>query len=185
MISYPRLEFSVMNTRLNNLPTEKIILTPNTINGSLRKIGEKLFFGRTPPATLKKYPSTHLGLNMPRFSSTSLNTRPNDYDFSDESIGPRQFEISFVKEKEKFYVADNKRGTGLFVKIKQSVIVDHDMIVSFCASHMILQIESESNFNYLFTYPKCTTQKTKLLKFDSCRDHIKIKKKFLIRRTRK
>ena len=141
----PRLELSIMNTRLNNATTEKIIMTPNSINGSVRKTGDKFLFGRTASMGTGLNPSIQGGIQgmMPKFSSTSLNHRPNDYDFSDESIGPRQFEISYSKDKNKFYVVDNKRGTGLFVKIKQSVVVDHDMIVSFCASHMILQVESE------------------------------------------
>jgi len=47
-------------------------------------------------------------------------------------------------EKGKFYLVDNKRGTGLFIKIRKKICVDHDMIVSFCASHMILQLEGEN-----------------------------------------
>ena len=48
-------------------------------------------------------------------------------------------------EKGKYFLVDNKRGTGLFIKIKNKICVDHDMIVSFCASHMILQLDGESN----------------------------------------
>ncbi len=44
----------------------------------------------------------------------------------------------------KFFIIDNKRGTGLFIKIKQKICVNHNMIVSFCASRMILQLEGEN-----------------------------------------
>jgi hypothetical protein len=137
-----------MNTRLTNAPSEKIIITPNSINGSVRQIGDKFYFGKTSSTFTGNHLSIHLP--MPKLSSTSLNTRANDYDFTDDSIGPRQFEVSFSQDKGKFHVVDNKRGTGLFVKIKQSVVVDHDMIVSFCASHMILQVESERKLFFYF-----------------------------------
>ncbi len=144
IITIPRLELGIINTRTNSPTNEKIIITPNSINGQVRKVGDKFLFGRTASVGTALNPSVQGGISLaPKFSSTSLIHRPNDYDFSDESIASRQFEMTYSKEKNKFYVVDNKRGTGLFVKIKQSVVVDHDMIVSFCASHMILQVESE------------------------------------------
>jgi hypothetical protein len=152
IISIPRLELGIINTRTNSPTNERIVITPNSINGQVRKVGDKFLFGRTSSVGTALNPSIQGGIATlaPKFSSSSLNHRPNDFDFSDESIGARQFEISYSKEKNKFYVVDNKRGTGLFVKIKQSVVVDHDMIVSFCASHMILQVESECKYNRIY-----------------------------------
>ncbi len=141
LIPYPRIEMSLVNSRFNIPSTEMIIITPNSLNGTLKKMGDKFIFGRHVPTSNI---ASSMMASLPTFlSSTSLNHRPNDYDFTDETIGPRQFEISYSKDKNKFYVVDNKKGTGLFVKIKQSVMVDHDMIISFCASHMILQVEPE------------------------------------------
>ncbi len=144
LIPYPRIEMSIVNSRFNIPSTETIILTPNSINATIKKIGDKFIFGRHVATSNM---ASSMMASLPTFlSSTSLNNRPNDYDFTDETIGSRQFEISYSKEKNKFYVVDNKKGTGLFVKIKQSVVVDHDMIISFCASHMILQVEPECKY---------------------------------------
>lgn len=137
LIKYPRMEIVLVNSKLNNANTDKIIITPNSINGVIKKMGEKFSFGRNAGNT---GPSSLLG------SLTTFAGKTNDYNFIDESVGPKQFEIGYSKEKEKFYIVDNKRGTGLFVKIKQKIMVTHDMIVSFCASHMILQVEPESKF---------------------------------------
>lgn len=135
VILYPRIEMIVMNSRANEQGHDKIIITPNSINGVMKKLGDKFAFGRN--SGLNSLPNSLLG-SLPSFVG-----KMNDYNFLDESIGPRQFEISYSIEKGKFFIVDNKRGTGLFVKIKQKVVVDHDMIVSFCASHMILQEEPE------------------------------------------
>ena len=127
---------------MSNLNNETIVITPNSINDTIKKLGDKFIFGRN--TNVMQGGQNSLIGNFPNFSSTtSLTSKPNDYNFTDESIGPKQFEISYNKEKNKFFVVDNKRGTGLFVKVKQNVVVDHDMIVSFCASHMILQVEPE------------------------------------------
>ena len=141
LIPYPRIEMSIVNSRFNIPSTEMVIITPNSLNGTIKKMGDKFIFGRHVGTSNI---ASSMMASLPTFlSSTSLNHRPNDYDFTDETIGPRQFEITYTKDKNKFYVVDNKKGTGLFVKVKQSVVVDHDMIISFCASHMILQVEPE------------------------------------------
>jgi hypothetical protein len=125
-ISYPKLELEVYNSKSNQI-TDRIVITPNSITSSqgasIKALNDKFYFGRIP------------------VGGSNLTNNKNDYNFSDDSIGNRQFEISFKDDK--FYVIDNKKGTGLFVKIKDEVMVDHDMIVSFCASHMILQVENE------------------------------------------
>jgi hypothetical protein len=114
-ILFPRLEITAFSNK--NIEEKKLItVTPNSINNQLKKIGDKFCFGRGDR---------------------------NDYIFKDESIGPKQFEISYNSGN--FYIVDNKKGTGLFIKIKDKIIVDHDMIVSFCASHMILQLDPNGN----------------------------------------
>lgn len=120
IVKFPRLELTVSSAKY--LDDKKVIVvTPNSINNKLKKLGERFYFGRED-----KY-----------------SNKQNDFNFNDESIGVRQFDLSYNKEKNKFYVVDNKRGTGLFVKIKTKIAVSQDMIVSFCASHMILQIEND------------------------------------------
>jgi hypothetical protein len=122
IIKYPKLEITV--TSAKNPNEERLItVTPNSINGCIKPIGYKFYFGKEDKYSNKK----------------------NDYNFNDETVGARQFEISFNQDKNKFFIVDNKRGTGLFVKIKNKIAVDHDMIVSFCASHMILQTEIDRN----------------------------------------
>lgn len=153
IIPYPRVEFTLKNVKSENVLNEKIILTPNSINGVYKKLGDKFYFGRTGG----KLKGNHLTVNVP-FSSKASNTSlgsignvPNDYDFKDESIGPRQFDITYIKEKNKFFVTDNRRGTGLFVKIKKNITIVQDIIASFCAVHMILQVENERKLIFNFS----------------------------------
>jgi len=127
LIPFPKLEISITMSK-NNSESEKIILTPNSINNVIKKTNEeKFYFGRQ--------------------TSKSSGTKINDYNFIDESIASRQFEVTYNKEKSKFFVVDNKKGTGLFVKINNKITIDHDMIVSFCATHMLLQVQKETDGN--------------------------------------
>ena len=73
-----------------------------------------------------------------------------DYNFDDKNIGLHQFEISYNVDKKKYYILENKLGTGTFVKIKNKLIVNRDMIISFCSCHMVLQVipDSKSFYNY-------------------------------------
>lgn len=72
IIKYPRVEFVITNSKV---PEEKdsCIITPNSINNQLKKFGEKFYFGR----------------------EDLRSSKPNHYNFKDESIGIRQFEISY------------------------------------------------------------------------------------------
>ena len=70
----------------------------------------------------------------------------NNYNFEDRNMGLRQFEISYNSEKLKYYILENKRGTGTFVKIKNKLVVNRDMIISFCSCHMVLQVLPDGNF---------------------------------------
>ena len=49
------------------------IITPNSINNHLKKLGEKFYLGREDPRCKK----------------------PNHYDLKDDTIGIRQFEIAY------------------------------------------------------------------------------------------
>jgi len=148
IILYPRVELTFSNSKNGSQNSEIVTITPNSLNGEVKKIGEKIQFGRS--VRQAKLASSMMA-SLPTFlSSTSLNNKSNDYNLSDESVGPRQFEIIFKKDKGKFFIVDNKKGTGLFVKIKQGVVIDHDMIISFCASHMILQVEPECKKNIIY-----------------------------------
>jgi hypothetical protein len=145
IISYPRMELTLNNVKSENIASDKIIITPNSINGNFKKLGEKFYFGRSG----NKFKGKFLSVNAP-FTSKASNTTlssygsiQNDYEFNDERIGPRQFDITYNKDKNNFYVTDNRKGSGLFVKIKKSVRIVQDIIASFCAVHMILQVENE------------------------------------------
>jgi hypothetical protein len=141
LIKYPRLEIFLSNSRSTISTGDKIILTPNSINGNLKRLGDKFLFGRN---------SGNLSGSLVGNRSTQAGTsKANDFNFSDESVGSKQFEISYNKDSTKYTIVDNKRGTGLFIKIKQKNVIKQDMIVSFCASHMILQVENDCNLLYL------------------------------------
>jgi hypothetical protein len=139
MVLYPRLELTIINSRASNANNDKIVVTPNSINGLLKKLGEKFTFGRS--MGLFGIPNSIISSISNNIST--FNNKPNDYNFNDDSIAPRQFEISFNKEKGRYYVVDNKKGTGIFVKIKNKIAVTRDMIISFCACHMVLQVTNE------------------------------------------
>lgn len=49
------------------------VITPNSINNEVKKLGEKFYFGKDDPKAIKK----------------------NHFNFNDESIGVRQFEIAY------------------------------------------------------------------------------------------
>lgn len=134
----PKVEFFISNSKNSN-ERAICVITPNSINNDVKNMGEKFYFGKDDQKGIKK----------------------NHFNFNDDSIGFRQFEIAYsagivylhklIKlEKGRFFLVDNKRGTGLFIKIRQRILVDHDMIVSFCASHMILQLEGDSIINRKF-----------------------------------
>jgi len=76
-LQHPQLELTITSTK-TLATSEKILLTPNSINGVPKKLGEKFYFGRL---------------------MHSSSNKTNDYNFTDESIAGRQFEISFNKEK--------------------------------------------------------------------------------------
>lgn len=64
----------------------------------------------------------------------------NDCVINDSTLGGHQFFVYFNNRTNKFYAIDNLNGTGLFVRINKKIVVDHDMIVSFCVDHMYLQV---------------------------------------------
>ncbi len=136
IIKFPKMEIYLVNSKLVCITNEKIIITPNSINGVIKPIGEKFTFGRSA------------GLQLLPGSLQSVGVKQNDYNFSDDNIALKQFEAYYSEESKKYYIVENKGGTGLFVKIKNKTIIDHDMIISFCASHMVLQVESESMIIY-------------------------------------
>lgn len=85
VILYPRLilsyhisqldeqfDFAQISKNFGN-PDNTIFITPNSINGSMKKIGEKFNFGKVDPKS----------------------QRVNDFNFKDDTIGVRQFEIKF------------------------------------------------------------------------------------------
>jgi len=51
----------------------------------------------------------------------------------------------FKLANKKFYISDNRLGTGLFIKVKNKLMIKQDIIVSFCSTHMIIQLDPISN----------------------------------------
>jgi hypothetical protein len=115
----------LINSISNN---EKIILTPNSINGNIKTSDENFTFGSN--------------VGFP-YSYTQSNYAPIDFSFDDESMAYSQFEIKFNKQRGKFYVIDNKKGTGIFARINKKFHIDRDVIISFCSCHMILQVTAD------------------------------------------
>jgi hypothetical protein len=74
IIKSPRLELITTNSK-NEKEQQLIVVTPNSINGVVKKTGEKFLFGR----------------NDPRMK--------NDFNFFDDSVGMRQFELYYDKCK--------------------------------------------------------------------------------------
>lgn len=66
------MEFLISNSKN---PNEKsvCVITPNSINNEVKKMGEKFYFGKDDPKAIKK----------------------NHFNFNDDSIGVRQFEIAY------------------------------------------------------------------------------------------
>jgi hypothetical protein len=119
IIESPRLELMCINTK-NEQEKFKIVITPNSINGEIRNTN-RFIIGKED----KK--------------------NNNDFSFKD-GIGNKQFEIIYDKLIGKYNIIDTKMGTGLFVKIQTKLQIKQDTIVSFCQTHMIIQLDSSSNF---------------------------------------
>lgn len=66
------MEFIISNSKN---PEEKsvCVITPNSLNNEIKKMGEKFYFGKEDPKSTKK----------------------NHYNLNDDSIGVRQFEIAY------------------------------------------------------------------------------------------
>ncbi len=73
IIKLPRLELTCVSSK-NERDSLKIIITPNSINGIVKK-GDRFCFGRGNDAS------------------------KNDYNFPEDTIGNKQFEIIFDKSK--------------------------------------------------------------------------------------
>jgi hypothetical protein len=129
IIKYPRLEIFSMdcvNPLTNN---HNVILTPNSINGNIKYNNSSFVFG-----------SSNGSIRTDRENDIT----PIDYSFNDISMGFSQFEIIYEKLRNKFYVVDNKKGTGVFAKINKKLLLNKEVIISFCSSHMILQVMNDS-----------------------------------------
>lgn len=114
LIPSPKLKLLVYSNHTSSL-VNTIVLTPNSL--------------KTQTQPIKKFKTPH------KFSFGKDNK--NDCVINDDSLGKFQFHINFLNQK--FYIIDNLNGTGLFVKINNHLIIDHDIIVSFGADHMYIQ----------------------------------------------
>lgn len=97
----------------------KIEITPWTVNKRELKEKFRCVFGRTEVIS------------------------QNDYNFDDDKIAPRQFEIIYVPEQKKFFFRDLEKSTGIFIRINKSIEVDRELIVSFCNNHFSLNVSQQ------------------------------------------
>jgi hypothetical protein len=145
------MELQITNQENAFEESQSIVVTPNSINGVKKNLGERFYFG-SKRSSSENLPFNSESSNSFKNSQNSMNEcdMTNDYNFDDPSMAPRQFEISYNTEKSKYYILENKKGTGTFLKIKQKLPVNRDMIISFCSCHMVLQVLPDGkilNFN--------------------------------------
>lgn len=114
LISSPKLKLFVYSNQTSSL-VNIIVLTPNSL--------------KTQTQAITKFKTPH------KFSFGK--DSKNDCVINDDSLGKFQFHINFLYQK--FYIIDNLNGTGLFIKITNYLLIDHDVIVSFGADHMYIQ----------------------------------------------
>jgi hypothetical protein len=114
IIEFPKLELLCINTK-NEKEMNKIEITPNSINGEIR--------------------------NTNKFIISKDDIKNND--LKDKLMGNKQFEMGYDKFINKFNIIDTKMGTGLFIRI-QKLQIKQDTIVSFCQTHMIVQLDISS-----------------------------------------
>jgi hypothetical protein len=131
----------IVNPETTGEDSDYIVITPNSINGNKKILGDRFNFGSKK--NLSGY-SSQSNRNSQNFINE---VTTNDYYFEDQSMAYRQFEILYNPEKSKYYILDNKRGSGTFLKIRNRLVVNKDMIISFCSCHMVLQVFNDGIFN--------------------------------------
>ena len=109
---FPKLELDYSNeTEINKV--NRIIITPHSINGK-KKVSDRFYFGSANSSL-----SSRANFRRENFEKQSSDaTSPNDYTFEDHNMGSHQFEILYNTEKSKYYILENRQGTGTFIKIK-------------------------------------------------------------------
>ena len=127
VINFPRLEICVKYSTESDVNTNPIIITPNSINGKIKCSENRFLFGSSEG--LKS------SLSYCKFADI-------DYYFNDETMAFIQFEIRYIETNKKFLVCDDKKGTGLFVKITKRFVISREVVISFCSCHMILQLQN-------------------------------------------
>ena len=122
-IPFPQLTLQFISN-INENVSEKAMITPNSLT---KKDGNVIIMKD----------SSH------KFSfGSALN---NDYVLNDSNLSDKQFYTFYNDKTKSFHVVDSITGTGLFVQINDSLIITHDMIVSFCTDHMYLQVNDKGN----------------------------------------
>ncbi len=69
---FPKVEFFICNSKNSN-DKSYCVITPNSINNELKRMGERFYFGKNDPKAIHK----------------------NHFNFKDNTIGNRQFEIAY------------------------------------------------------------------------------------------
>lgn len=159
LLQYPRLELQIFNPDITGENSDYILITPNSINGNKKNFGERFYFG-SKRSVSGNSDSSQSNRNSQNFLN---DTSWNDYNFEDQIMASRQFEISYNIEKSKYYILEHKKGTGTFLKIRNRLVVSRDMIISFCSCHMVLQILNDGKiilYIKIFHYIKMIRKKS-------------------------
>ena len=122
LLRTPKLKLSLF-TNSQSIIIDEITITPNTIkpkSGGIvtKSLNYKFCFGHDNDC---------------------------DYILNDANVAPKQFFIFYNPSTSKYNALDNLSGTGLFVKILRPIEIFREMIVSFCADHMYLQVIKKEN----------------------------------------
>ena len=119
---------------------------------------------------ISKY--NHLIKNFDKSKKISFGkNKSNEYIINDNSISPIQFYIKYNENKKKFLIMDNLSGTGTFVKLTKEIIIEENMIISFCVDFMYFDVKvlknGETQLKITFLQKQKNSEKNSIIIFDS------------------
>lgn len=123
IIKYPKLVL-IISDSINNSEISQVQLTPNSINGK----------------TIEKSNNKYIKYTFGNNDSYS-------YIIPCDQSTEQKFTIYLDNHKNKYYVQDDKSGTGLFVKLKDKIQVFNGMLISFYIDFMYITIIPDQTDN--------------------------------------
>jgi len=110
-IMFPTLLFTVVDSKYL-LPSTKIIITPSSLNKKTFNVGDRMIFGKHNPENAFNFPEH-------------------------ENVGNSQFEMRYDIEEKSYKIKDNRKGTGVFIRVGK-MIIQHEYIFSFSTIHFFV-----------------------------------------------